>query len=414
MKKVLLVFLALCVLGALVCGCVQNQSLQNQNNTSNTTSLKYSALISSESVNVSNLACNISVVKNIDEFTFRMMSSFSDQKNQFFSPVSMEFAFATLGEGAGGKTRFEIFKALYLPYNDTVRRVGFACLYDKLEKSGNFTLANALWIQVGYPVKGQYLHIVKNYYPAEMYYVNFQQSGVVKLINGWVSKKTHGRIENIVSKVDPSTKLAITNAVYFKGDWVKKFSKAGLMDFHTPSGVKKVKSMEALSHYQYSEYDGFKAVEIPYRGDFSMLVVMANSSKKLNELNYSTFEGIISHEKAEYVKVYMPKFELSTQYDLRGVMEKLGMKLAFTPQANFSGISDEKLCVGQAVHKAYVKVDENGTVAAAATYIGVVSTALPPQHYVVFKVDKPFCFFILENVGGKKLVLFAGRVLNPS
>jgi len=408
-KRVKVLLLLVVVFGAFIAGCAQTKKT---NVTSSNTTPKCFSIISSESVNVSGIPCNLSIVKNVNEFTFSFLSSLSSQRNQFFSPVSLEFAFATLGEGAGGKTRLEIFRALDLPSNDSVRRAGFACLYSRLEKSGNFTLANALWIQTGYPVKGQYIHVVKVYYPAELYYVDFHQSGIADLINGWVSNKTHGKIRKIVSKVDPSTKLAITNAVYFRGAWVKKFSGSGLMDFHTPSGVEKVKSMSALSYYRYAEFNGFRAVEIPYRGNFSMLVVLANSSSQ--KLNYSTFAGLLSHEKEEYVDIQMPKFELSTQYDLKDIMENLGMKLAFTPMANFSGISSGRLCVGQAIHKAYVKVDENGTVAAAATYIGVVSTALPPQHYVVFKVDRPFYFFIIGNLDGKKVVLFAGRVVNPA
>ncbi len=416
MRKSPVLLVLVCIL-LLLSGCVQNtqntQKMQkqnlNQNRSSNITTPEYSAIVSSESVNVSKLKCNLSLIRDIDEFSFRMMNSLGNG-NQFFSPISIEFAFATLGEGAGGKTRLEIFKALNIPTSDTLRRTGFACLYSRLEKSGNFTLANALWIQEGYPVKRSYVDVIRNYYPAELYHVNFKQGGVAKLINGWVSRKTHGKIRSIVSKIDPSTRLAITNAVYFKGEWVKKFYKARPIDFHSPSGIKKVDAMKVLSYYPYSEYGGFRAVEIPYRGNFSMLVVMPENCTSLPRINYSTFETLIAQENTSYVEIYMPKFELKTQYDLRGVMERLGITLAFTPQANFSGISDERLCVGQAFHKAYVKVDENGTVAAAATYIGVVATAIPPQNHIVFKVDRPFYFFILENIDGYRLVLFAGKV----
>ncbi len=370
MKK-LLVILILCLCFASL-GCTQQNPQQNQNEKPK------------------------NVVSGINEFTFKFLKT--QRGNTFFSPLSIEYAFESVVEGAGGKTRLEMLNALCLPQNDTVRRESFR----KLENLGNLTVANAVWIQKGYPVKKDYLSAVKGF--SDIYSIDFSSPSAAEIINGWVSNKTHGKINSIVSRIDRSTRLAVTNAVYFSGEWRERFEKAGKMTFHTPDGPVNASFMVKLSYYDYSKTRNCTAVEIPYRGNYSMVVVVGS-------VNYTTFFKTLNSMKKRYVKVYMPEVEMRTKYDLERPMRTLGMVTAFTPSANFSGISSENLYIGKAIHEAYVKIDENGTVAAASTYIGVVATAVP-LNYTVFKVDRPFYFFIIDS--RDKLILFAGRVVNPT
>jgi len=148
-------------------------------------------------------------------------------------------------------------------------------------------------------------------------------------------------------------------------------------------------------------------VEIPYSNkNFSMVVVPAEN------LSLKTFCNLMKNMKTEPVKLYVPVFKLEKSYSLKSSLKKLGIRIAFTPSANFSGISNKKLFIGYVLHKTYIRVDENGTVASAATYTGVVATAIPS--YKTVKIDRPFYVFIVERTSkNRRLILFAGRIVNP-
>ncbi len=381
--------LAILVICACVCGCVSNSKPNlavSTNSTGNNVSTFY---------------------LGINSFSFKLLDSLDSGKNQFVSPLSIEFALAPVAEGACGTARSEMLNALCLPSNDTLRRDSFRELYVELNESGNLSLANALWLQRGYPVKESYISVVKKYYFAEVHSVNFENAETVKIINEWVGEKTRGKINSIVGRIDPLTKLALTSAVYFSGKWLHGFKKAGLMKFYSINGTEKVRFMVSSSYYPCANVSGVEAVEIPYSGEnFSMIIVPAKN------LSLKTFRDLVKNMKIKPIRIYMPEFRLEKSYDLKSSLNKLGIRIAFTPSANFSGISNKKLYIGCVLHKTYLKVDVNGTVASAATYTGVVATAV--RNYRTVKIDRPFYFFIVEKTGEKngRLILFAGRIVN--
>ena len=383
--------LAVLVICACMCGCIGNSKPNLTVSTNGT----------------GNVSTGRGVYSGINSFSFKLLNSLDSGKNQFISPLSIEFALAPVAEGACGTARSEMLNALCLPSNDTLRRDSFKELYVELNESGNLSLANALWLQSGYPVKESYIHVVKKYYFAEVHSVNFENAETVKIINEWVREKTRGRIDSIADRIDPMTKLALTSAVYFSGKWLHGFKKAGLMKFYSINGTEKVRFMVSSSYYPCANVSGVEAVEIPYSGEnFSMIVVPAKN------LSLKTFRDLVKNMKVKPIRLYMPEFRLEKSYDLKSSLNKLGIRIAFTPSANFSGISNKKLYIGCVLHKTYLKVDENGTVASAATYTGVVATAV--RNYRTVKIDRPFYFFIVERTGEKngKLILFAGRIVS--
>lgn len=344
--------------------------------------------------------------------------------NIFFSPLSIEFALVIAYEGAKGKTKEEMERVLNLPSNETARRSSFARIFNLLNKNGEYelSLANALWIQKGYPILEEYRKTIERYYPADVYRVDFvnDPDGAVSEINEWVSERTKGKINKILNGVSRMTRVIITNAIYFKGKWLHQFekSKTQLMEFYvTKDKAVKVQMMHTKEEFPYTETKDFQLLEMPYKGnEISMIVILpkkVDGLKNIEEkINASLLRSLLSKLSEREVIVYFPKFKFEKEYDIAGYLQKMGMKYAFEPGlADFSGISGRKdIFISKIKHKAYVKVDEEGTEAAAATVVVGVMGAVPVRE-TIFRADHPFIFFIIDKRTG--VILFMGRVVNP-
>ncbi len=218
------------------------------------------------------------------------------------------------------------------------------------------------------------------------------------------------------------TRLVLTNAVYFKGDWVKPFDKKATKeeDFAISAQDKvKVPLMHQKAELGYAEEDTLQLLEMPYAGrELSMVVLLPKKVDGLAELEKSIsvdrLDSLLSKLRAREVVTYLPKFKMEASFGLKPTLETLGMKRAFSAEADFSGISEQKdLSISAVIHKAFVDVNEEGTEAAAATGIMMRATAArqtvqPP----VFRADHPFLFLIRETTTGS--ILFMGRLTNPA
>jgi serpin B len=245
----------------------------------------------------------------------------------------------------------------------------------------------------------------------------------VRRINAWVSDKTREKIKELLKRdfISADTRLILTNAIYFKGQWDQPFEKADTRDedWHGPSGTAKVPMMHQEGGYLYYEGDGFQAVDLPYQGEqLSMLVALPTLKDGLPELEsqwtaggtYQQVTTDLHHE--ETVLVSLPRFKMEAEFKLKPVLCDLGADLAFSDDADFSGIGDEPLTISEVVHKAFVEVNEEGTEAAAATAVGMVGCAfIPEREPRVFQADHPFLLFIRDRQ--TNAVLFSGRVLDP-
>jgi serpin B len=350
--------------------------------------------------------------------------------NLFLSPFSISTALGMCAAGARGKTLEEMEKVMHLPAD---AHAGFGAVLKSLNeepdaKKRGFALstANALWAQKGYPWKPEYKKLVATDYGAGLFDLDFISAAEASrgTINAWVEKETKEKIKNLLPQgsVTSDTRLVLTNAIYFKGDWMDPFKKEQTKDLpFTTSGGKTVEAplMHRVGGYQYAENDAFQVLDMPYAGKrISMTVVLPRKADGLaaveKELTAEKFAATLKTLRTEkQVHVHLPKFKVEKDFTLNKPLIAMGMKAAFMG-ADFSGMhtGGEQLDITAVIHKAFVDVNEEGTEAAAATgiVVGVTSAVEPPKPRY-FKADHPFLFFIRDQKTGS--VLFMGRLENP-
>ena len=354
-------------------------------------------------------------------------------KNIFFSPYSISSALAITYEGARGTTADEIGSVLHLPQNETLRRAGFAGL-DAVLNDGDetYTLrtANALWAEETYPFLPGYVDTAARRYGANVTNLDFigDTETSRETINRWVEEKTENKIRDLLppGSVNPMTRLVITNAIYFKGTWVKQFDPAETTDEEfkvAPGETVRVPMMHRTDEdaiYGYAETGTLQALRMPYAHgngtELSMLVLLPrddNLTAAEEALDAGTLADIRESLADRRVRVVFPKFTLETTYSLPQALAAMGMPTAFSGDADFSGMDGtDMLFISEVVHKAFVDVNEEGTEAAAATGVVMnIKSAPGGDTTPVFRADHPFVFLIVEEDTGT--ILFAGRVVNP-
>ncbi|HWP52471.1 MAG TPA: serpin family protein [Candidatus Binatia bacterium] len=339
--------------------------------------------------------------------------------NIFFSPTSIKTAFGVAYEGAQGTTAKEMEQVFGFEPDDQKRRAEIASIQSSLnpsDKKLTLRLANALWLAHGFEPLEEYVDTVTTYYGSQVDTLNFASADAVNTINGWVDNKTEGKIEELFQGLDPNTRLVITNAIYFKGNWTNPFDKERTTDtdFVTPQKTVQVPMMSRDGIFNYTKDNMVEVVELPYQGDrLSMLIILPDRMVGLTPVEDSlTIEKMQEWKNSlaeQRLLVQIPKFTLETEYDLNRILSDLHVISAFSSSdADFSGISGSKgLFIEKAIHKAFVDVNEEGTEAAAATGI-VMQESAPPT----FRADHPFMFLIQDNKTGE--ILFMGRVTDPT
>ncbi len=360
---------------------------------------------------------------------YGQLSKSQPGQNLFFSPVSISIALAMTTAGAKGQTEAEMAQALHLAgilpqahaeYRKALERWNSA---DK-DRGYQLRVANRLWGQKSFPFLAGYLALTRQEYGAELGLMDFvgQADAARAEINAWVEKQTAARIKDLIHKgdIDDHTRLVLTNAIYFKGDWANQFKKGQTHDADfTVSSTRKVKvpMMRQTHGYRFVQKDGVQVLELPYKGDgLSMFVLLPTAADGLHGLEKSLSASRIAELRAAMwqhkVEVHLPKFKLEASFALKETLEGLGIKLAFTDAADFSAMDGKKdLYLSAVVHKAFVEVNEEGTVAAAATGGIMGFKSARPEPLVVFRADHPFVFMICDNRDGS--ILFLGRVTDP-
>ncbi|MBC7326694.1 serpin family protein [bacterium] len=359
---------------------------------------------------------------------YRFYSQKYSGENILFSPLSLSSAFAMLQEGAKGKTAEEISDVFHFPADRETQRKGFQEVYSSLNKpdrESKLSIANALWAQKSFPILSDYLETIREYYGGEATNLDFRADpeSSRRTINKWVEDRTNNKIKDLLPRgaINTTTRLVLTNAIYFKGFWLFPFDKNLTKEDDFKVGPDKKVKVKMMAHskalsFPYAESDDFQMLELPYEGrDISMILLLPKNisleqlEKRLNYENLNKWMGMLGIKE---VKVYLPRFKLERKYSMVEDFKKLGMPSVFDAgKADFSGITGKRdLYVTGVVHKAYVDVNEEGTEAAAATGIVLGKTAIATTY--IFRADHPFIFFILEKTTGS--ILFIGRVYNPS
>lgn len=356
----------------------------------------------------------------------------SEAGNLFLSPFSISTALSMAAAGAKGKTFEEMEKVLHLPKDAPA---GFGVILKSVNdadadpKKRGYTLstANALWAQTGYPWKPEYKKLVANDFGAGLFDVNFKGDAETarSTINTWVEKETREKIKNLLpmGSVTGLTRLVLTNAIYFKGDWEIQFKKDQTKPapFILADGKKaEAPLMFRVGGYSYGETEGYQVLDMPYVGKrVSMTVILPKKPDGLSavekELTGDKLADVLKGLRYEKeVHVHLPKFKVEKSFTLNKPLQALGMKAAFGA-ADFSGMHNggEDLSISAVLHKAFVDVNEEGTEAAAATgvVIGTTSVAPPPKPRY-FRADHPFLYMIRDHKTGS--VLFLGRLSEPA
>ncbi len=360
-----------------------------------------------------------------NSFALGLYAKLKDEKgNIFFSPASVSTALAMVYEGARGETAEEIRSTFNYSEHNEERRDYFRCMMERLNKKEEYdiTIANALWAQKDFGLLKDYTDIVDRHYGGKVTSVDFikDTENTRQTINNWVENKTNDKIKNLLSKdsVNGSTRLVLTNAIYFKGDWEKQFDKdlTREEEFRTESEKVNTPMMrhEKSQKFRYGETEEYQILELPYKGgELSMLLILPKDGyfemveSSLTEDNLEAWQQGMSYGE---VIVEMPKFKTETEYEMRGTLSAMGMPMAFSEVADFSGITgDRDLEISGVIHKAFVDVNEEGTEAAAAT--GVVMRSFSISRPKVFRADHPFIYAIQEKNSN---ILFMGRVVSPT
>jgi serpin B len=353
--------------------------------------------------------------------------------NLFFSPASVSSAFAMAYAGARGETATQMASTLHFALPPDRLHPAMGALLTQLNsphEDYELHMANALWAAQDQHFLAEYTSLMKRDYGAGFKPVDFHANpeAARALINDWVAKQTQQKILNLVpaGSVTTTTRLVLTNAIYFKAAWATQFSKSQTQaeDFHLDS-TKSVKAqlMHEAKGYSYLRGPSFQALELPYMSnELSMIVLLPDAPDGLPALEQSLTAAslktwIDSLRYEETVIVTFPRFKITRQFELSSTLEALGMTQAFQPGiADFSGITgDKSFSISAAIHKAYIDVDEEGTEAAAATAVMMVGAAMrqgPPPPPITFRADHPFLFLIRDNSSGA--ILFLGRVTDPT
>ena len=343
----------------------------------------------------------------------------STEKDYIISPLSMQFLLGMILDGARGETADEICQVLGYG-KDEVAQVNAFCLsmlrqLPQLDKKTTLTIANAIFVDEGWPLLESYKADVSQYYDAAVSNLDFSNGEAsLRAINGWCSDHTNGLVPKILDEVSTDILAYLLNALYFKSQWVSKFSKDATSDepFTTAEGAKRtVKMMKMEKSLAYRETDVYKAVNLPYgNGAFTMTAFLPMAGHNLSDVTAALKkETDIRPRMNCEVDLWLPRFETSFHIDLNDLLSEMGMPSSFDGKvADFSGMSEYALCLSFVRQDAVIKVDEEGAEAAAVSSAGMFKvTAVDPGDHVIFHADHPFLYVITETSTGA--VLFAGR-----
>ena len=352
-----------------------------------------------------------------------------EEGNLFFSPYSISTALAMTYAGARGVTEAQMADALHLLLPQDALHPAFAkleALLRDIQASGDVQLsvANALCPHIEYCFLDSFLDLVKVNYGVSLTAVDYRDPEAARQqINAWVEQKTNDKIQNLIplGTIKTLTRLVLTNAIFFKGNWASQFDKGRTRDadFALLSGKHVAVPMMAQKlECGYGETDDLQILELPYVGDaLSMIVLLPRTVDGVAALEArltpDTLERWTKRLRETKVEVFLPRFKLSAAFRLDEVLKAMGMIDAFELfRADFSGLDGaDMLFISAVLHKAFVDVNEEGTEAAAATAV-VMEFKGPPPPAPVFRADHPFIFLIRENSTGS--LLFLGRVLDPA
>jgi serpin B len=378
---------------------------------------------------ISNQVANEKLVTANTKLTFKLFSEIlkkQHSENIFISPASLAIALNIVYNGAGGETQEAIAKTLELQGTNLQEinqaNADLKASLKNPDPKVQLSIANSLWTKESIPFKPEFLQIIQNFYQAEVKNLNFSNPTAPSMINNWVNQSTNGKINKIVDVIEPKTVFLMLNAIYFKGNWTESFPTEAtqLHPFTLLDGTQKQHPMmrhQNSASFPYYENELFQAVSLPYGdGRMSMYIFLPNQGvslktfyEKLNAENWQQWMNQFnnSDNSGGGVLISLPRFKLEYAIDLKDTLKALGMEIAFTKEANFSGMTPSSIWIDKIQHKTFVEVNEEGTEAAAVTNVTSGVRSGP----IEMNVNRPFFLAIRDNQTGN--ILFVGSIVEP-
>ncbi|MFN3781068.1 MAG: serpin family protein, partial [Candidatus Kapaibacteriota bacterium] len=294
-------------------------------------------------------------------------------------------------------------------------------LLSDIDKNVILKIANSVWAREGIDFNEKFLSDLEDYYNAYCKVLNFSHPEAKNVINNWVEQKTNGKIKEIVKEIPYYAVMYIINAIYFKGIWKYSFDKSKtkdnffVIDYENESIFLKTKFMTQVRDFYCYTNSEFSAIRLPYgKGSFAMVLILPNAITMVNDFinsfDRNKWERCLNNLKeTEQVTLHMPKFKCEFEVGLKEILSAMGMSIAFTENADLSGICKTLRCtITDVKHKSCIEVDEEGTEASAATSVEISNTSLKPT----FLFNRPFVYVIYEQNTGA--ILFMGKLFNPA
>ncbi|KAL3088172.1 hypothetical protein niasHT_026248 [Heterodera trifolii] len=349
------------------------------------------------------------------DFALNLLREVSmDDCSCIVSPFSVAVSLSMVYAGAKEKTGEEIGKLLAKGAPESEVHNYFGALLKSVtngQKNSSNTLetVNKVYMKKGFSVKSAFKGQIEQNYGGQLETVDFENSeGTAKRINNFVKEATHQKIRDLITPnaLDKETRLVLINALYFKGTWAVTFKSQLTVEakFHVDEKTtKQLEMMHLKAALIYSEDTQLQLLGMPYKGEKEFMFVLLPKerfglAKLLAQLDGKKLVELIKNWYKCTVKVELPKFTLEATHKLNKPLTKMGMATAFTDSANFGGISaEEPLLISEVVQKAFIEVNEEGTVAAAATAKNVRYCSSSPGKEYSFVADHPFCVFLIRD-----------------
>jgi len=370
-------------------------------------------------------------------FGFKLFSKINEGEdgNVFISPLSVSMVLGMALNGADGDTKQAILDTLEISgLTDEAVNQSYQSLIGLLKNLDSnviLELANSVWHASSWGVKQDYLDSTQTYFDAEVSELDFNNPAAINIVNNWVNQKTHGKISRIVDDFHIQTAVALLNAVYFEGIWEAKFKESVTRDsvFYLADDTEKpCRMMSQTSDFNYSVNKYFAAIDLPYgSGSYSMTILLPHNEEENqywgDDASNWTVDDIVANLTPQNwddwtsdlykkgVLLYLPRFSMEYDIEMKDVLSVLGMEVAFDElNADFSRMTDEHIWIDKVTHKTYIEVDEEGTRAAAVSSAISIGCSAAPELPIML-VDHPFVLVIREQ--HTNTILFMGKIMNP-
>ena len=364
------------------------------------------------------------MVNQGNDFAFKLFRQMSSENSEIVSPISITYALGMLNNGATGETQEQINKVLGFSETGTDGINAFcrkmlteAPALDKLTK---VMIANTIYMNKGYQLKSDFISKAKTYYDAEPETRDFNDGKTREVINKWGNDHTEGMIPEVLKEgeFDPSAVSYLLNAIYFKGAWAEKFDKDNTKNeiFKGYNSTTQVPMMHQVHKFNYTETEDCQALRLPYGNNaYCMTILLPKENKNISDV----LKGLTAETWNTYqwmgnaiVDVKLPSFESQSNVDLKKIMSDLGMTKAFIRgQAEFSKFCNVPTYIDLMKQVAKIKLNEEGTEAAAVTIIDMNEYSMGPSEpqYVTFHATRPFLYVISERSTGA--IFFVGQYM---